>query len=90
MHRDFAMIQKDKKKVLPTMEGFVVLCHLVAGKSAIFSASRTGPGSEADGKQELCQHLEQRIANMSLMNQMGADLMNTLVFRYFSAGKLMQ
>ena len=65
------------------MEGYVVLCHLVGGKSAIFSASRTGPGSEADGKQELCQHLEQRIANMSLMNQMGADLMNTFFLDIF-------
>ena len=55
------------------MEGLVVSCHLVC-KSAKFRASNTGPGSEADGKQELYQHLEQRIANMSLMNQMGGNL----------------
>ena len=55
------------------MGGLVVLCNLV-GKSAIFRARNTGPGSEADGKQELYQHLEQRIANMSLMNQMGGNL----------------
>ena len=64
------------------MEGLVVSCNLV-GKSAIFRASHTGPGSEADGKQELYQHLEQRIANMSLMNQMGAHVINILVSRYF-------
>ena len=71
------------------MEALKLLCQL--GKSALFRASNTVPESEADGKQELYQHLEQRIANMSLMNQMGADLMmNILVFRYFSAGTFIQ